>query len=253
MTDILVAVIVFGLIFGGALLGMFLASVLPDQHLSPEARDVIRIVMAMLATLSAVVLGLLTGSAISSLAEKESELRNAGVQFILLDRALAEYGPETKNTRDLLKQVLAERIGQIWPEEGGHVSLTALGGGAGVNLVQRDLFALSPQTDQQRWLQSNALQFTKNIAESRWTTVEQIGSRFPWPFFVVVVFWLAIIFASFGLFAPRNLSVTAALFVAALGLAGAIFMILEMDQPYRGVVKIPSTALRIALDQLGRS
>ena len=82
----------------------------------------------------------------------------------------------------------------------------------------RSLFALSPQTDEQRWLQSNALQITNTIAVSRWTTLEQIGSRFPWPFFIIVVFWLAIIFASFGLFAPRNASVTAALFVAALAL-----------------------------------
>jgi len=253
MSDILIGVIVFGIIFGGALLGMFLGKVLPIQHLTPEARDVIRIVMGMLATLSAVVLGLLTGSAISSLAEKEGELRNAGVQFIMLDRTLAAYGPETKAARDLLKQTLTRRISQIWPEEGGNVTLNALGGGAGIDLVQRELFTLSPQTDAQRWLHSNALQFTNTIALSRWTTVEQIGSRFPWPFFMIVVFWLAIIFASFGVFAPRNASVTAALFVAALGLAGAIFMILEMDQPYRGLVKIPSTSLRVALDQLGRS
>jgi len=252
MSDILIGVIVFGIIFGGALLGMFLGKVLPIQHLTPEARDVIRIVMGMLATLSAVVLGLLTGSAISSLAEKEGELRNAGVQFIMLDRTLAAYGPETKSTRDLLKQLLTERMSQIWPEE-GNVALAALSSGAGMDLVQRDLFAMSPQTEKQRWLRSNALEITNTLSQSRWTTIEQIGSRFPWPFFIVVVFWLAIIFASFGLFAPRNASVTAALFVAALGLAGAIFMILEMDQPYRGVVKIPSTSLRIALDQLGRS
>ncbi len=253
MSDVLIGLIVFGIVFGAALLGMFLGRVLPNQQLSPESRDVIRVVMAMLATLSAVVLGLLTGSAITSLAEKEGELRSAGVQFIMLDRTLGAYGPETQPARDLLKQTLAERISQIWPEEGGNVTLDALGGGAGIDLVRRALFALSPQTDEQRWLQSNALQFTNAIAVSRWTTVEQIGSRFPWPFFIIVVFWLAIIFASFGLFAPRNAAVTAALFVAALGLAGAIFMVLEMDQPYRGVVKIPSTSLRIALDQLGRS
>jgi hypothetical protein len=251
MSDILIGVIVFGIIFGGALLGMFLGKVLPTQHLSPEARDVIRIVMGMMATLSAVVLGLLTGSAINSLAEREGELRNAGVQFIMLDRTLAAYGPETKSTRDLLKQLLTERISRIWPEE-GDVALVALTSGAGMELVQRDLFAMSPQTEKQRWLRSNALEITKTLAQSRWTTIEQIGSQFPWPFFNVVVFWLAIIFASFGLFAPRNASVIAAMFVAALGLAGAIFMIHETDQPYRGVVKIPSTSLRIALDQLGR-
>src|SRR3954469_25193592 len=125
MSDILIGVIVFAVIFGGALLGMFLGRVLPNQHLSPEARDVIRIVMGMLATLSAVVLGLLTGSAITSLAEKEGELRNAGVQFMMLDRPLAAYGPETRSTRDLLKQLLTERMSQIWPEE-GNVALAAL-------------------------------------------------------------------------------------------------------------------------------
>ena len=133
------------------------------------------------------------------------------------------------------------------------MSLTALGSGAGIILVQRDLFALSPQTEQQRWLRSNALQITNTIAESRWTTIEQIGSRFPWAFFVVVVSWLAVIFASFGLYAPRNASVVAALLVAALALAGPIFMMLEMDQPYGGLVKIPSTSLRVALDQLGKA
>ena len=253
MKDILIGLAVFAIIFGGALVGMLLGKVLPDQHTSDETRDTIRIVMAMLATLSAVVLGLLTGSSISSLAEKEAELRSAGVQFIMLDRTLSEYGPETAHSRTLLKQILAERISQIWPEEDGAVSLTALSTGAGINLVQRDLFALTPQTEQQRWLRSNALQMTSAIAESRWTTVEQIESRFPWAFFIVVVGWLAVIFASFGLFAPRNASVTAALLVAALTLAGPIFMMLEMDQPYGGLVKIPSTSLRVALDQLGAS
>jgi hypothetical protein len=251
--DVLIGVVVFAIIFGGAMLGMVLGKVLPDPHLSAESRDTIRTIMATLGTLSAVVLGLLTGSSISSLAEKESELRSAGVQFIMLDRTLAEYGAETAPIRALAKEQLAQRIGQIWPEEGGAVSLTALGSGAGIDLVARELLELSPQTERQRWLRSNALENTKTIAQSRWTTVEQIGSRFPWAFFVVVVSWLTVIFASFGLFAPRNASVIAALLVAAIALAGPIFMMLEMDQPYGGLVKIPSTSLRVALDQLGRS
>ena len=254
MNDLLIGLIVLGVVFGGGLFGMFLKRVLPTQHLSTEARDVIRIVMAMLATLSAVVLGLLTGAAINSLAEKEGELRAAAVQFIMLDRTLAAYGSETNDARKLLKQLLSQRMSLIWPDQrGGGVSLDVLGGGAGIELVQQALFTMSPQTEKQRWLHSNALEISNTLARSRWTTFEQIGTRFPWPFLIIVVFWLAIIFASFGLFAPRNASVIAALFVAALGLAGAVFMILEMEQPYQGVVKIPSTSLRIALDQLGRS
>jgi len=251
MSDMLVGLAIFAALFGGALFGMFLKKVLPEQHLSSEARDVIRIVMAMLATLSAVVLGLLTGSAINSLAEKEGELRSAAVQFILLDRTLANYGPETADTRTMLKQLLSDRLKLIWPER-GQVSLTVLGGGAGIELVQEKLFDMSPQTDKERWLHANALDIANALARSRWTTFEQIGSRFPWQFLIVVVFWLAAIFASFGLFAPRNASVAAAFFVAALGLAGAIFMILEMEQPYQGIVRIPNTSMRIALDQMGR-
>src|SRR3954451_3130704 len=253
LNDLAIAVIVLGVVFGGALFGMFLKRVLPEQHLIADARDVIRIVMAMLATLAAVVLGLLTNSAISSFAEKEAELRAGAVQFIMLDRTLAAYGPESKDARNVLKQVLTERISLIWPRKGsGGVSLDALGGTAGSELIQQEILTMSPQTERQRWLHANALETYNTLARSRWTIVEQIGTRFPWPFLIIVVFWLAIIFTSFGLFSPRNASVIAALFVTALALAGAVFMILEMEQPYQGVVKIPSTSLRIALDQLGR-
>ena len=110
MGDILVGAGVLAFVFGGALSGMLLGKVIPNQHLGTETRDIIRIVMAMLATLSAVVLGLLTGSAISSLAEREAELRNGAVHFIMLDRTLAAYGPETNDTRKLLRQLLADRM-----------------------------------------------------------------------------------------------------------------------------------------------
>ena len=80
----------------------------------------------------------------------------------------------------------------------------------------------------------------------------EIGSSIQWPFLAILVFWLAVIFASFGLFAPRNTSVAAALFVAALSVAGSIYLILAMDQPYSGPIKISSASLRIALEQLGQ-
>jgi len=252
VSDVLIGLLVFALMFGGALVGMFLGKVLPTQHLSADSRDVIRVTMAMLATLSALVLGLLTGAAINSLAEKDKELQHAGIQFIMLDRMLASYGAGTEEARNLLKQTLARRIGEIWPGEGRTVSLDALGAGSGIEAVRDRLFSLTSETERQGWLRANALEITNAIAQSRWTTVEQIGSRFPWGFFIVVVGWLIILFASFGLFAPRNGSVIAALGIAAFGLAGAIFMILEVDQPYDGMARIPSTSLSIALAQLGR-
>jgi hypothetical protein len=83
---------------------MFLGAVLPKHHLNTDARDVIKVAMAMIATLAALVLGLLTASAKSSLDEKESQLRSAAAQVVLLDRTMAAYGAETQEARDLLKQ-----------------------------------------------------------------------------------------------------------------------------------------------------
>jgi hypothetical protein len=108
---------------------MFLGTVLPKDHLSPDARDVIKVAMAMIATLAALVLGLLTASAKSSLDEKESELRSAAAQVVLLDRTMAEYGADTGGARDLLKQTVAARISQIWPEENTNVTPGAIGRG----------------------------------------------------------------------------------------------------------------------------
>jgi hypothetical protein len=123
---------------------------------------------------------------------------------------------------------------------------------ARIEAIQCKLLDLSPQTDAQRWLQSTALQISGSIAAERWAVLQQIGSSIQWPFMAILVFWLAIIFASFGLFAPRNASVTIALLLAALSVAGSVYLILEMDQPYSGLIKISSAPLRVALQQLGQ-
>jgi hypothetical protein len=252
MNSFAIALIVFALVFGGALLGVYLGKVLPEHHLSPDARDVIKVSMAMVATLAALVLGLLTASAKSSLDDKDAELRSMAEQVILLDRTMAEYGPETAEARTQLKQILVARISLVWPEESeGAVAPEAIGRGAGIERVQEKLLALSPKNDSQRWLQSTALRLTRDVAAARWSFLEQIGSSIQWPFLVVVEFWLATLFASFGLFAPRNASVAVALLIAALSVSGSIYLILEMDQPYSGLLKLSSAPLRTALAELG--
>lgn len=143
-------------------------------------------------------------------------MRNWAAQVILLDRTLAEYGPEARAARGLLKDTVAARVSQLWPGEGTGNTPTALGRGLGVEAVQRNLLDLAPQTDAQRWLKSEALRISQSMAEARWTAIQQFGTSIHWPFMVVLVFWLAVIFASFGLFAPRNWIVVSALIVAAL-------------------------------------
>jgi hypothetical protein len=252
MSALTIGVVVFACVFAGALLGMVLGRVLPKEHLSPEAKDVIKVAMAMIATLAALVLGLLTASAKSSLDDKAAEVRSWAAQVVLLDRTLAEYGPETAGVRDLIKQTMAERINQIWPEQGKSMSFDAIAQGGAVEDVQRKLLALTPQTDAQRWLQSQALTIGSTMAATRLSALQQLASSIQWPFLAILVFWLAVIFASFGLFAPRNPLVTVALLLAALSVAGSIYLILEMDQPYSGLIKISSAPVKAALAQLGK-
>jgi hypothetical protein len=253
MSALAIGGIVFGCVFGSALLGMLLGSVLPKHHLSADSKDVIKVAMAMVATLAALVVGLLIASAKSSFDGKDSEMRRMAAHAILLDRTMAEYGPETREVRDAFRQVVAMRIRQIWPEESNEkVDPKAIGRGPVIEIIERKLLDLSPQNDAQRWLKSTALQITGEIAEARWLVLEQTGSSIQWPFLTILVFWLAIIFASFGLFAPRNGSVITALFVCALSAAGSLYLIIQMDQPYTGLIKISSAPVRTALNQLGQ-
>lgn len=245
--------VVFAVVFGGAMLGMYLRAILPEHHLSTDSKDIIRISMAMIATLAALVVGLLIASAKSSFDTKNSELTSAAARYIVLDRTLAAYGPETRDSRDLLRQNILTRLHQIWPEENaGQLNPEAAGQGPGIEVIQRNILNLSPQNDAQRWLKTRALQLTGDIAEGRWTAVEGIGSSIQWPLLTVMIFWFAAIFASFGLFAPPNSSVIAALFVCALSVAGSVYLIVEMDQPYGGLIKLSSAPLVTALGQLGQ-
>lgn len=253
MNALAIAGIVFGCLFGGAVFGMLLGAILPKHHLSTDSKDVIKVAIAMIATLAALVVGLLIASVKSSFDDKDTEMRRMAAHVILLDRTMAEYGPETQVIRDRFRQIVATRIEQIWPEESKEkLALQAVGHGSIIETIQRQLLDLSPQNDTQRWLKATALQITNEIAEARWLVFEQTGSAIQWPFLVILIFWLAVIFASFGLFAPRNGSVISVLFICALSAAGALFLIVQMDQPYSGLIKISSAPVRAALTQLGR-
>lgn len=248
-----IALIVFGCVFGGALLGMFLRVILPEHHLSENTKDVIKLGMGLIATMAALVLGLVIAAAKSSYDTLDAGVKHTAVKLLLLDRVLANYGPETKEARDLLRRTVASRLDAIWPEDRSRrVSLDAPEAVFAAQELEARIVRLSPQNDTQRRLQAQALQIGSDIMETRWLILGSVGSSVPVPFLVVVVFWLTIIFGSFGLFAPRNATVIAVLSVCALSVAGSIFLILEMDRPFEGVMKISSAPFRYALSHLGQ-
>ena len=254
MHSVTVALIVFACSFGGALAGMFVGVRLPPPHLSEPTKHAVKLGMGMIVTLAGLVLGLLVSSAKSAFDTTDNEVKEISAKLVLLDRVLARYGPETMAARTQLRQYVAEKIDQIWPPpgqpRGGAIESKA---SALLESALDRLDDLSPTTHKQHELKSRALALAGEITQSRWLLIEQnVGSPVPTPFLVIVIFWLTILFVSFGLFAPHNATTLAALVVCAISVATALFLVLELGHPLDGMIEISSASARNALAHLAQ-
>jgi hypothetical protein len=252
MNAIGTASIIFVWVFGAGLVGMLLHVKLPHHHLDAGSKDVVKLVMSLIATMAALVLSLLIASGSSSYQAQENELQSLSANVLLLDRMLAFYGPDAKEARDLLRQGVAVVHDRIWSPDGGRAAdLDPRSTRGTVDAFMGRLEALSPKTDSQSVLKGQAMQVARNVGQTRLLMFEQSGSSISWPFLAVLVFWLCMLFLGFGLFARFNATVTVALFIGAISVAGAIFLILGLNAPYQGFMRISDAPLRAALAQIG--
>ena len=253
LSSLTIGLISAACIFGGALLGLLLQGLLPQHHLRDNSKDTVKVVAGTIATLSALVLGLLVGSAKSSLDVTNTAIVQNGAKIILLDRVLAAYGPETKDLRQQLRRAVAAGIETFWPEEKTAGSgMPTFEKANAMEKIQEKLRDLKPATDAQRQLLSQAEQISNDMLQARWLLIEQAQSSLPLPFLIVLLFWLTMLHLSFGLFASRNATVITVLLISALSVSGAIFIILEMNHPLRGMIKVSSAPMRKALEHLGQ-
>jgi hypothetical protein len=254
MSPIEISLITFSSISIGILFGMFLRNFLPEEHLNADSKDVIKMGIGVIATIAALVLGLLTASAKGKFDTINSELKQTASKIILLDRAMARYGPETKESRNILRYGVASAIGRIWPAEKNSVAVERVDQQrAGIENLEENIQQLSPQNDKQRMLQSKIFQISSEIEEGRWLLIEQIGQgSFPMPLLILLICWLAVIFLCFSLITVPNKTVIAVLFICALAAASSLFLIMEFDQPYTGLIRISSAPMLTALEHLGQ-
>jgi Protein of unknown function (DUF4239) len=251
LSAIAIGLVVFALVYASALLAMFVHSKLPDDHLTSDSKDVVKLGVALVATMSTLVLSLLISSAKTAFDTRSNQLVQAAADIVLLDRALARYGPETKEARSLLRQDVAETVERFWPDNGAK-RITLDNGMSPAEAMYDRVDELAPQNEAQRSLRNQALSLAVSVGQLRLLMLEHMGSSIPLPFLVILVFWLCIIFASFGLFAPRNATVVAVLGVCALSVACAIFLIIELDRSFEGLLQVSGAPMRTALAQLGR-
>ena len=252
MAAIPFALITFVCTFGSALAGTVIRSRLPAPHLSKESQDVVRLGMGLVATMTALLLGLVTASARSTFDAQDTAIRNSAANILTLDRHLARYGPEAKPIRDRIRSAVAYRVETMSPA-GGRPRSSKLDGSdtPAVEEIENLILSLPPANDTQRWFKSEALKLSEEVVKTRWRMLGS-GAAVPFPFLVVVIFWLTATFASFGLYAPRNATVIAVLLVASMSVAAAVFLILELDGPFDGVIKVSTVPLRYALEHLAQ-
>jgi len=253
MNAFAVASLVLACLLAGAWLGFWFSTILPEHHLSAHSKDSVKQSVAVLSTLTALVLGLVVGSAKSSYDAKGDALTAMAADIILLDRILAQYGPETAETRKLLRESTEAGIKAIWADDGVRFAALELAGAGGVlEGIQRQIRGLSPQNDAQRELKARAIEIAGDLSKTRWLTLVRSGGTIPVPFLAVVVLWLALMFVGLGLLAARNGTVVAASLAVALAVSAAIYLILELDTPYSGLITLSDAPLRLALQHLGR-
>ncbi len=250
MSSTSMSLIAFVFIFGGAITGMLLRRALPDHHVRDDSRDVIKLATGLVGTMAALVLGLLVASAKGFYDAQTTEITQISANIIFLDRALAHYGPETKEAREALRNTSEKILDQSWSKNvsgASRLEPTSVGGGVLYDKIQ----ALTPNDDMQRFLKPQALNMAVSIGQTRLMMYEQGTLSVSKPLLGMMVFWLTVTFVIWGLLAPPNGTVIAAMLASALSASGAILLILEMYSPYEGIIRVSDAPIRAALAHLG--
>src|SRR4029079_16252716 len=245
----LTALIVFGCLVGAVLVGRTLRRVLPEQHLSTESKDAMKLAIGLVATMSALVLGLLVSSAKGAYDNERSEVILMASKVAFLGRVLDAYGPEAAGVRALLRNTTDEAVQQMWPGQMRRPTDRNPNVQAG-NLAYAMLQQLSPQNDMQKLLKSQATTLAGDLAQTRSLLAAQSVPSISQPMLIILVSWLVVIFVGFSVLAPPNSTTLFALMMSAYAVSRAIILILELDEPFGGLIGIFSEPMVNTLHQL---
>ena len=264
MQNLLSSLILLALLAASTGAGFFANSHLPERHRTPDSMALMQLANTLLVTFIAIVLGLLTTSVKAGYDVAYNARGDYAAQLAQLDRCLRDYGPETAPIRSQLRSYVAAVIASTWPTEPrptgvsypdtskmpltGESSVLA----AVINDIGLETRSLQPTDEIHRNLMAACADQFRDVAKARWTVIEGVRGSISTPFYWVLVFWLVILFGSFGLRAPPNAMIVSIIGLCILSVTAAVFVILDMDQPYGGLFGIPSTSMRDALADMMR-
>ena len=253
MSSLVISVIVIAFVFSGSLAGGYIRSRLPKHHLEGDTRDIVKAGIGLLATLAALVLGLIVASAKSSFDTKTDEVQTAAVKLLHLDRNLRQLGSAGDAARRELLEIVKKRVARVWGvRDTAQAALSYLDEKPNLETLQSTIHVIPAKDEAERNAVARALQAVDELAQVRALVIAHTGSSIIAPLLVLLVFWFTIISAGLSLFAPLNRTTLTFSIVCALSVGGAIFLVLEMDQAFGGLIQISDAPLRAALRALER-
>jgi hypothetical protein len=235
------------------LVGMWLRAHLPPHHLDNDTQNSVKEVNGLIATITALVLGLVTASAQDSFSKVGAAVEHTAADVVALDRLLARYGPETREIRGTLKHAVERRIHAIWGSgSGAQAPVIGADPAPEFERIGTMISSLEAPLGNQQWLKSQALEATEALLAARWGIFAGRPSVIPNVFLIIITFWLTAAFASYTVFAPRNGTMTGILVVSGFSVACAIFLILELGNPFEGRIVVSPEPMQFALAHLGQ-
>ncbi len=252
MNSAMTSLLLFLALAGAMVLGHRVRRYVPDHHLSADSKEAVKLAVGLVATMTALLLGLLVSSAKSAYDAQRSEVIDMAAKITFLDRALIAYGPEASEAREALRAAVGDSVRSMWPEEASarfpSLSSAPQSGVAVLAAIQR----LSPRDETQRTLKAQIITEAMELGEIRMLLLAQMVPSIPRALLIAVAFWLVVTFLIFSLLTPPNATTMLSLIIAAVSVAAAVFLILELDQPLGGLIRIPGQSMFDAMDQLAK-
>jgi hypothetical protein len=248
--SLVIGLIVWALILVGAFAGVKVRYRLPKHHLTDETKNLVNVSAAVVATVSALVLGFLISNANTSFTRLGGDVTALSAQILRLDQILRRYGADAEPARNTLLRYAEHKAADLFPDDPTNARLSNPSTYELLQRLEDMLLALKPANPRDQWWLGQAMTLAAKIGDTRWLLAQQVGQGTPKAFVALLVFWLVLLFASFGLFAPQNWTSAAILTLCALAVAGAVGMFLELEQGFGGMVRISPQPMRQAVKTL---
>jgi len=250
MNPVYFALCVFAVVFAGGALGLVLQGRIPEVCTTGGPRDMIGAVAGLLTLLSALVLGLLIWTAYGVYSSQKIAVQSLAANALQLDLALKDYGPETAAGRESVRKRVAETVDQIWGGQETDMKFVAQSFSAAIDVFHNAdayLGTLHPSTDQQKQAQSVARQLVDSIGKTRLQMAFALTDPVSYPLVFIVIGWATFLFCAYGLMSRHHLMSLVAVGVGAVAVASAIYLIVDLSDPYTGVFRVSAAPIRQVL------